>query len=92
MPEDFREYVDPIRPKAAIDRLEHERGGPPVPRAHGSVHGLVMGVRRGQSHQDGPHRLDVTVGGDETTEVVIRVPKGSCANWDGKKVVLYLEE
>ena len=92
MPEDFREYVDPVRPKAAIDRLEHERGGPPIPRPHGAVHGVVLGVRRGQQHKDGPHRLDVTVGGDESTEVVIRVPHGACPNWDGKKVVLYLED
>lgn len=92
MPDDFRDYVDPIRPKAAIDRLEHEHVGPPVPRAHGGVHGVVLGVRRGQQHQDGPHRLDVTVGGGESTELVIRVPQGACANWDGKKVVLHLEE
>lgn len=92
MPEDFRDYVDPIRPKAAIDRLEHDTGGPPLPPAHGAVHGRVLSVRRGQQHKDGHHRLDVTVGGDEATEIIIRVPQGACAHWDGKKVALFLEE
>lgn len=92
MPEDFRDYVDPIRPKAAIDRLEHDTGGPPLPPAHGAVHGRVLSVRRGQQHKDGHHRLDVTVGGDEATEITIRVPQGACAHWDGKKVALFLEE
>ena len=59
---------------------------------HAPVHGRVLGVRRGQQHKEGGHRLDVTVGGDESTEVIIRVPQGACANWDGKKVVLYLED
>lgn len=92
MPDDFRDYIDPIRPKAAIDRLEHDGGGPPHLPAHGAVHGRVLGVRRGQHHQEGRHRLDVTVGSEDGTDVIIRVPAGACTNWDGKKVVLLLEE
>lgn len=92
MPDDFREYVDPVRPKAAIDRLEHDRGGSPVPPARGAVRGHIVSVRRGQQHKEGRHRLDVTVGGDDSTEVLVRIPNGDYAHWEGKKVVLYVEE
>lgn len=92
MPDDFREYIDPVRPKSAIDRLDHERGGPPPPPAHAAIHGRVLGIRRGQQHKEGPHRLDVTVGGEDGTDIVVRVPPGAYANLEGKKVVLYVDE
>lgn len=92
MSDDFSDYVEPIRPKAAIDRLEHERGGPPPPPARAAVRGQVLSVRRGQVHKEGRHRLDVTVGAGESTEIIVRVPNGAYTNWEGKKVVLHLED
>lgn len=93
MPDDFRDYIDPIRPKAPIDRLEHESGGPPPPPAHAAVHGQVIAVRRGQQHkEEGRHRLDITVGDGGDTEIIVKVPPGACARWEGKRVVVYLEE
>jgi hypothetical protein len=52
----------------------------------------VQGIRRGQQHTEGQHRLDITVGGEDTTEIIVRVPQGAYANWEGKKVIIYLEE
>lgn len=92
MPENFRDYVDPVSPKAAIDRLEHDRVGPPVPPPHPALRGKVQGIRRGQQHSDGTHRLDITVGGEDTTEIIVRVPSGAYTGWEGKKVILYLDE
>jgi hypothetical protein len=92
MPENFRDYVDPVSRKAAIDRLDHEMGGPPVVPPRPGLRGKVQGIRRGQQHKEGTHRLDVTVGGEESTEIIVRVPAGAYAAWEGKNVILYLEE
>jgi len=92
MPENFRDYVDPVSRITPIDRLEHEQAGPPPRPAPPGLHGRVIGVRRGQQHKDGAHRLDVTVGGDDTTELIVRVPNGTYSHWDGKKVLLLLDE
>ncbi len=92
MPERFRDFVDPVGPKAAIDRLEHDLGGPPVVPPRPGLHGKVLGIRRGQQHKEGSHRLDITVGGEETTEIIVRVPIGAYAGWEGKKVIMYLDE
>lgn len=91
MSDSFRDYIDPIRPKAAIDRLEHEGGGPPPPPPHTGVRGKVIAVRRSHEHREGKHRLDVTVGADEGTEFVIRVPRGAYVQWEGKDVIIHLE-
>ena len=92
MPENFRDYVDPVSPKAAIDRLEHDVGGPPVVPPRPGLRGKVQGIRRGQQHKEGQHRLDITVGGEETTEIIVRVPMGAYAAWEGRKVIMYLDE
>lgn len=92
MAENFRDYVDPVGPKAAIDRLEHDLGGLPVVPPRPGLHGKVLGIRRGQQHKEGSHRLDITVGGEETTEIIVRVPTGAYAGWEGKKVIMYLDE
>lgn len=92
MPDNFRDYVDPVGKKAAIDRLEHDLSGPPTPPLRPALRGKVQGIRRGQQHAEGPHRLDITVGGEDTTEIIVRVPTGAYAAWEGKKVIMYLDE
>lgn len=92
MPENFRDFVDPVGRKLPIDRLEHDGGGPPLPAARPGLHGKVLGIRRGHEHKEGRHRLDVTVGGEDSTEMIVRVPRGVYADWEGKKVILYLAE
>jgi hypothetical protein len=92
MPDNFRDYVEPVGRMAAIDRLEHDVGSPPIVPPRQGLRGKVQGIRRGQQHTEGQHRLDITVGGEDTTEIIVRVPQGAYANWEGKKVIIYLEE
>jgi hypothetical protein len=52
----------------------------------------VIGVHRGLTHHDAEHRLDVSVGAEERTELVVQVESGSCEGFDGKRVVVLLDE
>ena len=56
-----------------------------------AVTGVVVAVHRRRTHQDGDHRLDVTVGAEEHDEIVIRVESGPFIELEGKRVVLFLD-
>jgi len=75
---------DPVSPHATS-------GYVPAPRRRG-VSGHVIGVHRGPTHHDAEHRLDVSVGAEERTELVVQVESGSCEGFDGKRVVVLLDE
>jgi hypothetical protein len=91
---DFGE-VEPIHgvggarpPGGEYDRGE---GAPASPPAHAALRGLITGVRRRASHANGqPHLLDVTVGGDDHTEITVRLDEGVHGTLDGRRVVLYI--
>lgn len=92
MSDSFREYIDPIRPTAPIDGLEHGGEGPPPPPTRPGVRGKIVSIHRSHGRSETKHRLDVTVGAVEETEIVIRVPPGTYANWDGRDVFLRLDD
>ncbi len=92
MPDDFREYIDPIGSSAPLDRVQRGSGMPPIPPGREAIRGKVHGVRRGQTHKEGQHRLDVSVGGEDSTELIIRVPNGAYAGLEGKRVVIYIDD
>jgi hypothetical protein len=90
---DFRDFIDPIGRREAIDRLEGH-GGPQLPpqRMAQSIAGRIVAIHRGQRQAPGGHRIDFSVGGDEFTEIVVRVPRGAYGNLEGKRAVLYVDE
>jgi len=92
MADDFREYVQPISPSAPLDQVQHGGNRPPIPQRREAIHGTVHGIRRGQSHKEGKHRLDVSVGGGDTTELIIRVPNSAYSGLEGKRVVIYVDD
>ncbi len=92
MPDDFREYIEPVGASSPLDRVHRGASDPPPPPTRVAIRGKVQGIRRGQSHKEGQHRLDVSVGGDEATELIIRVPNGAYSGLEGKQVVLYVED
>lgn len=94
MSDEFRDYVDPIQGKHGIDPLSphgREPDAQPGPRTR-SIKGLIIAVHRGNRPAPGQHMIDISIGGDEHTEIVIRVPPGVYDHLEGKDVVLYLEE
>jgi len=92
MADDFLDHIAPIAGSSPIDRLEGGTGAEPGFRRAQSITGRVMAVHRRAPHQRGEHTLDITVGGDAYTEIVLRVPQGAYANIEGKRAILYIDE
>ena len=83
-----------ISPLSKSARIEASRGsvlGAGAGKSGRSIAGEVVGVHRGTPHRGEVHRLDVTVGGEEHTEIVVRAPRGEYLGLEGKPVVLYIE-
>jgi len=55
------------------------------------IHGEVVSVRRGNSHHEGGHVLDATVGERTHDEIIIRVTRGKVDDISGKRVVISIE-
>jgi hypothetical protein len=92
MPEDFRDYIQPIQGTPSIDRLEGPPAPPERPRMPRSIAGRIVGVNRGRRHQGEAHRLDITVGAGEFTEIIVRVPNGVYDDLEGKRAVMYIDD
>ncbi len=93
MADEFRDYVSPTPESPAVSR----QGGPPVrretaPAKTRRIDGRIVTVHRGRPHSEGEHLLDVTVGGDEHMDIVVRVSRGAYGALEGKDVSLYIEE
>ena len=87
------EIVEPVGETRPADPVgPHTHGG-----AHGEPHrkgivGEVVAVHLRDARHEGGHRLDISIGAEEHTEVVVRVVSGSCQDLQGKRVVLYVAE
>lgn len=93
MAEDFRDIIAPIGGTPPIEGLEGGSGAaPPFPRSRRTIPGKVVSVRRATAKRDGEHTLDVTVGGEEYAEIVLRVAPGAYLNLEGRNATLYVEE
>lgn len=93
MTDEFRDHIVPIAGSSRIDRLgEGPAGTPRTPRTGQTIAGRIISVRRATRHAEGGHALDVSVGGDDFTEIVLRVPSGSYSNLEGKRGLLYVED
>ena len=92
MPDDFQEYIKPIASSMPLDPVHAGSGMPPVPPGREAIRGKIQGIRRGQAHKEGQHRLDISVGGEDSTELIIRVPNGAYAGLEGKRVIIYVDD
>lgn len=92
MADEFFEQVSPVSGKAPIDRLGGDKEPPRPARAATSIAGRIAAVHRASRQQQSGHTLDVVVGGDEFTEIVLRVPRGAYGHLEGKRAVLYIDE
>jgi len=83
------EYVDPVRgipPKQAVDGHSESEERPTRPRA--VVVGTVTSIHRKNVHHESGHILDTTVGGEEHTEIVVRIESGPFEDLDGRRVTI----
>lgn len=90
---DFLDHLNPILGSNRIDRLES--GTPrnrPVSSGPQTIAGRIVSVHRGGRHAGGGEMLDLTVGGGEYTEILVRVPTGGYGQIEGKRVVIYIDE
>lgn len=87
MVDDYVDPVDAVKPSSAIEG----RGSRPtqVPGHHASLTGRVIAVHRRSMHkEEGEHVLDMSVGAQEYTDVVVRIESGDFEYMIGKQVVL----
>ncbi len=83
------EYVDPVHGVPAKQPVDtHSETGEVPPRARHVVIGTVTAIHRRNVHHETGHILDATVGGDEHTEIVIRVESGPFDELDGRRVAV----
>ncbi len=83
------EYVDPIDGVPAKQPVAaHSEQAEAPQRARHVVIGKVTAIHRRNVHHESGHILDTTVGGDEHTELVIRIESGPYDELDGKRVAI----
>lgn len=92
MSDDFLEHINPVHGSPEVDPVGGQGRQQRPQRRSQTVNGQIVSIRRGIRHAHEQHVLDLSVGGDETTEIVIRVPPGAYANLEGKRAILYIEE
>ncbi len=93
MADDFWEYIEPVHGGAPVRRQE----GTPPPEAHPqherTIPGRIVGVhRRTAQHAGEDHQLDVTIGGEDFTEIILRVANGTYEHLEGLHAVLHITE
>jgi hypothetical protein len=87
MAEDYVEGVGPADRVPELDlRHRERRDEPEVPER--AIRGHVIAINRGHPHTGEKHRLDVTVGGGEHTEIIVRLPPGAYAELEGADVLI----
>ena len=85
--------VDPVgeaTPAAPVSSHADSRA-PAGARGKG-ISGRVVAVHRRNPGHRGEHRLDISVGGDAHTEVVVRVDSAPDHSIEGKRVVIHIVE
>ncbi len=86
------EYVDPIEGRAAVSGLDGSRESPVHTTGQRIIRGRVVAVRRETARQQSGHILDVTVGGAEHTEIVVRTEDTVNTNLEGKTVTIVFSD
>lgn len=88
------DVVEPLGGVAPAGPVSPHGGGLPLVEGGGprTIIGQVIAVYREHGHSEEGHRLDVTVGAEAHTEILVRVESGSCGDLEGKRVVIHTAE
>ena len=92
MADDFIEHINPVHSSQEVDPLDVHGNMRQPSRPNRTINGQILAVRRGSRHAHEKHVLDLSVGGEENTEIILRVPNGAYANLEGKRAILYIDE
>lgn len=96
---DFRDLINPLLGARGLEphgpQTPHRV--PPTAATPRGITGHIVSLQRGARHaheanaQEG-HLLDLSVGGGEYTDIVVRVPTGDYGMIEGRRVVLHIIE
>ena len=92
MSDEFKDYISPVSGGSPIERLDGQPSAPKKTKSAQHIAGQIVSVHRGSRHQSGEHALDVSIGGTEYTEIILRVPNGPYGHLEGRRGVLYIDE
>ena len=92
MADDFRDHIEPVMGSREVGGVGNQPGPQQQHRKTRAIAGRITGIHRGSRHSGGGHLLDVSVGGEAYSEIVLRVPEGAYSELEGKHAVLYVEE
>lgn len=90
--DDFMDHINPVTGSRPVEGMGERRQNERRRNQPQSIAGRVVAIHRGTRRGGEGHMLDVSVGGDEFTEIVLRVPAGAYGNIEGKRAVLYIDE
>ena len=92
MSDEFKDYINPVSSGSPIERLDGQPARQQKCKGTQHIAGQIVSVHRGSKQQSGGHALDVSIGGTEYTEILLRVPNGPYGHLEGKRGVLYVDE
>ncbi len=90
--DDFMDHINPVTGSRPVEGLGEPRQRERRRHAPQSISGRVVAIHRGARRGGEGHMFDVSVGGDQFTEIILRVPAGAYGNIEGKRGVLYIDE
>jgi hypothetical protein len=87
------ELIEPLHASHASAPISHfEIPGHPVLHRPGLViTGKIVAVSHGHPHHGEHHQLDVSVGGGEFTEILIRVPNAAYGHIEGRNAKIHVD-
>jgi len=87
------ELIEPLHPANASVPIRHfEIPGHPLAQPHAQIiQGRIVAVSHGHPHGGEQHRLDVSVGGSEFTEILIRVPNAVYGHLEGREASIHVK-
>ena len=92
MPDEIDGRISPLSKSSRVESSTGSGSGASPEKLGRRIAGEIISVHRGNPHHGENHRLDITVGGEEYTELVLRVPRGEYVGLEGKQAVLHIDE
>jgi hypothetical protein len=87
------ELIPPLHPAHASAPLRRFEVPGHTPTVHTGqvISGRIVAVSHGHPHPGEHHQLDVSVGGSEFTEIVIRVPNAVYGHLEGRGAKIHVD-
>lgn len=85
--------IDPLLGVHNIAPVQrHDQPEPQIPARRGlAIRGHITAVVAGRPHAGEHHQLDVSIGGNAYTEIIIRVPNDAYGHLEGRDATLHVD-